>query len=154
MFGFLKRAAGLADAYATGKAYEQWYKIAELTTMMYIEKRYDAEYGRNFWLCVWSYLLCTQPKDQEILDFHEEHEADIERAALDLMEEDEPFRRVIVSTLWVALGMCRAYDDKAGYDRILDSEIFKAFSTTYPMLSSHDYSILVEGWSRVYSPPA
>ncbi|HTA25657.1 MAG TPA: hypothetical protein VK763_19155 [Terriglobales bacterium] len=153
MFGFLKRAAGMADAYATGKAYEHWYKIAELTTMMYIEKLYEGDYGRSFWLSVWSYLLCTMPKSQEILNFREEHEADIERAALDLMEEDEPFRQVIVSTLWVALGMCRAYDDKAGFDRILDSEVFKAFSPTYPMLSPQGYATTVESWSSVYSPP-
>lgn len=153
MFGFLKRAAGMADAYARGKTLEQWYKIAELTTMMYIEKLYDVDYGRSFWLCIWSYLLCTEPKDREILNFREEHEADIQREALDLMEEDEPFRQVIVSTLWVGLGVCRAYDDKAGYDRILGSEVFSRYSTTYPMLSPQDYSTLVESWSRAYSPP-
>jgi len=152
MFGFLKRAAGMAGAYASGKAYEQWYKIAELTTVMYIEKLYDVDYGRSFWICIWSYLLCTAPKDQAILNFREEHEADIECQALDLMEEDEPFRQMIVSTLWVRLGVCRAYNDKSGYDRILDSEVFSRYSTTYPILPPEDYATLVESWSRVYSP--
>jgi hypothetical protein len=35
MFGFLKRAAGTADAYARGKTYEQSYKTVELTTVMH-----------------------------------------------------------------------------------------------------------------------
>lgn len=152
MFGFLKRATRLADAYATGKAYEQWYKMAELTTMMYLEKLYDTQYGRSFWLCIWSYLLCTQPNHQEILTFRDAHQSAIEREALDLLELDEPFRQVIVSTLWVGLGVCRAYDDKAGYDRILSSKVFSRYSATYPLLSPQDYSTLVESWSRAYSP--
>ena len=62
MFGFLKRAARLADAYATGKAYEQSYKIAELTTMMYLEKLYDVQYGRSFsGLCTSRNMWSTSP---------------------------------------------------------------------------------------------
>src|SRR5713101_542090 len=155
MFGFLKRASGMVNAYATGKVYEQWYKIAEVATMQYVQKLWDSNdpNNRNYSLCLWSYLLCTEPRSPELLAFSEQHTIEIEREALQFLELDEPFREVIISTLWVALGICRGQDNKSGFEKILHSEIFTKYCKTYPMLPHDKYAALVEVWARTYSPP-
>jgi len=156
MFGFLKRAAGIVDDYATGKALEQWYKIAELTTMMYVLKLWDVDSNpsvKDFAINVWSYLLCTEPTDPRLVAFGVQHKGEIESEALRLLASDEPFRKVIVSTMWVGLGVCRSQEDKAGFEKILASEIFKLYSAAYPMLSHDKYAQAVEEWARLYSPP-
>jgi len=114
----------MADTSVSGRAYEEAYKKAELNTMRYLDRHYAV--GQDFCVCLWSYLLCTQPTSREILDYREEHEAVIEGEALEFMELEgnERFKQLIVSTLWVALGVCRAQDDKAGFDRILASKVF------------------------------
>lgn len=71
MFGFLKRAADMVKTYSAGKAFEEWYKVAELTTMMYVQKlwcRDNDPTTRNFAMCVWSYLLFTEPRSPELLE--------------------------------------------------------------------------------------
>jgi hypothetical protein len=156
MLDFLRRIAGKADAYATGKALEQWYRVAELATMSYVYKLWDV--GRNptgetFALCIWLYLFCNNPSDPEVLSFRAQHEVKIEEEALHLLDNDEPFRGVIASTAWIALAICRGYDDRKRFDRILASEVFKRYCTTYPMLPPEKYALLVESWARRYSPP-
>ena len=117
MFGFLKRAAGIVDDYSAGKALEQWYKVAELTTMMYMLRLWSADSNpsaKEFAINLWSYLLSTEPSDPGLRAFGVQHKVEIQSEALRLLANDEPFRKVIVSTLWIGLGICRGQDDKAG----------------------------------------
>lgn len=153
MLGFLKRLLPFGSAYADGKAYEQWYKMAMLTTMIYIDEICLSSYEKEFRLCLWSYLHCTEPTSDDIVRFRNEHSAQIESVALSLLERDEPFRTVIVSSLWVGLCMSRAYDDKRRYDRTLASQTFARYSQEYPLLSPKLYADLIQRWSQQYSPP-
>lgn len=159
MFESLKRFAGAAGLYSTGKEYETWYKVAESSTLLYIVKLWggggpDADpNSKRLAACVWSYLLSTTPRSAEMATFHEEHGAQIENEALKLLEGDLPFREVIVSTLYVALGVCRGYDDKERFERILQSPVFAKYSGEYTLLSHNDYANLVERWATVHSPP-
>src|SRR6266540_4425227 len=141
MFEFFKRLAGAAYAYSTGKAYETSYKVAEDSTLQYIVKLWDAEEtdacldSKRFAACIWSYLLSTTPSNVEMLAFREARAAQIKDEALNLLEEDLPLQEVIVSTLYVALGVCRGYDDKERFERILEGPIFAKYSRAYPLLS-------------------
>ena len=112
----------------------------------------DDPHARNLSVCVWSYLFCTEPS-AELLAFREHHKGEIQDIALQIIDDDEPFREVIVSTMWVALGVCKSQNDRAGYDRILGSTILKKYFQQYPMLSHEKYAALVEAWAREYSPP-
>jgi len=152
MFDFLKRAIGMAGAYSTGKAYERSYKLAQLSTIIYLHKQFDGDDGERMATCVWSYLFCTEPTDQGLIEFRERWNAEIIDAAREILETDEPFREVIVPSLWVALAVSRSRDDRADFERIMSSIVFKQYSTTYPMLPHNKYSALVERWSRKYSP--
>jgi len=57
MFDFLKRAIGMAGAYSAGKAYEQSYKLAQLSTIIYLHKQCAGDDGERMATCVWSYQL-------------------------------------------------------------------------------------------------
>ncbi|HXM67287.1 MAG TPA: hypothetical protein VN911_11190 [Candidatus Acidoferrum sp.] len=152
MFGFLKRAIGLAGAYSAGKAYEQSYKLAQLSTIIYLHKQCDGDDGERMATCVWSYLFCTEPTDQGLIEFRERWKTEIVNTATEILDTDEPFREVIVSSLWVALAVSRSRDDRDDFERITSSAVFKQYSTTHPMPPHDRYSALVEGWSRKYSP--
>jgi hypothetical protein len=152
MFGFLKRLSRIPSAYADGKAYEQWYKMAMLTTMIYVDERCPSAYGKDFRLCVWSNLHCTEPTNSELLKVREEYRAEIETVAMTVLENDEPFREVIVSTLWVGLCMCRAYGDNDRYDRTLNSPVFARYSQSYRLVPPKVYGALIDRWSQKYSP--
>jgi len=152
MFGFLKRAIGIAGAYSAGKAYEQSYKQVQLSTIIYLHKQWDGDDAKNMAICVWSYLFCTEPTDQGLIEFRERWKTEIANSATHLLDTDEPFREVVVSSLWVALAVSRLRDDRADFERITSSSVFKQYSTAYPMLPHDRYSALVEGWSRKYSP--
>jgi hypothetical protein len=102
--------------------------------------------------CIWSYLFCTEPTDRSVLEFRQRWASEIANAATRLLAADEPFREVIVYSLWVALAVSRSRDDRVSFDRIMSSTVFRQYSTTYPMPSHDKYSALVEGWSRKYSP--
>lgn len=154
MLGFLKRAAGMVHAYTTGKALEQSYKKAEVTTLIYVQKLWDFDPSdQSLAICVWSYLLCTEPRSTELRAFREQHKDDIEGIALQILDDHELFREVIVSTLWAALVVCRSQNDKAGHDRIFACTVFKKYFQKYPMLSQEKYTALVERWAREYNPP-
>src|ERR1700675_2906220 len=152
MFGFLKRAIGLAGAYSAGKAYEQSYKLAQLSTIIYLHKQCDGDDGERMATCVWSYLFCTEPTDQGLIEFRERWKTEIVNTATEILDTDEPFREVIVSSLWVALAVSRSRDDRDDFERITSTAVFKQYSTTHPMPPHDRYSALVEGWSRKYSP--
>ncbi len=152
MFGFLKRAIGMAGAYSAGRADEQSYQLAQLCTIIYLHKQLDGDDVDSMATCVWSYLFCTEPTDQGLLEFREQWQSEISNIAIQLLDTDEPFREVIVSSLWVALAVSRSQDDRAAFERIMSSAAFGQYSTTYPMLPHDKYSALVEGWSRMYSP--
>jgi hypothetical protein len=152
MFDFLKRAIGMVGAYSTGKAYEQSYQLAQLSTIIYLHKHWDGDGSDRMATCVWSFLFCTEPTDQGLLEFREQWKSEISNIGIELLDTDEPFREVIVSSLWVALAVSRSRDDRAGFDRIMSSTVFRQYSTAYPMLPPDRYSALVEGWSRKYSP--
>jgi hypothetical protein len=77
MFDFLKRAIGMAGAYSAGKAYEQSYKLAQLSTIIYLHKQCDGEDGERMATSVWSYLFCTEPTDQGLIEFRERWKAEI-----------------------------------------------------------------------------
>jgi len=96
--------------------------------------------------------FCTEPEDQSLLEFREQWKNEIISAATQLLDADEPFREVIVSSLWVALAVARSRDHRADFERILSSSVFRQYSGTYLMLPHGEYSALVEGWSRKYSP--
>src|SRR3979411_335536 len=71
MFDFLKRAIGMAGAYSAGKDYERSYKLAQLSTIIYLHKQFDGDDGERTATCVWSYLFCTEPTDQGWIEFRE-----------------------------------------------------------------------------------
>jgi hypothetical protein len=152
MFDLLKRAVGMAGAYSSGRAYEQSYKLAQLSTIIYLHKQFDGDDGERMATCVWSYLFCTEPTDQGLIEFRERWKAEIVNTATEILATDEPFREVIVSSLWVALAVSRLRDDRDDFERITSSAVFKQYSTIPPMLPHDRYSTLVEGWSRKYSP--
>jgi hypothetical protein len=152
MFGFLRRAISTAGAYSVGKAYEQAYKLAQLSTIIYLHKQWDGDDAERMATCVWSYLFCTEPTDQGLIEFRERWKTEIIDTATELLDTDEPFREIIVSSLWVALAVSRSRDDRDDFERITSSAAFKQYSTTHPMLPHDKYSALVEGWSRKYSP--
>jgi hypothetical protein len=145
MLEFLKRAIGMAGAYSAGKAYEQSYKLAQLSTIIYLHKQFDGDDGERMAICVCSYLFCTEPTDQSLIEFRERWKTKIINTATQLLDTDEPFREVVVTSLWVALAVSRSRDDRADFDRITSSGVFKQYSTTYPMLPHDRYSALVEG---------
>jgi hypothetical protein len=156
MIEFLKRFTGAAGLYSKGKAYETWYDVAESATLLYIIKLGgpDADSdSKRFAACVWSYLLSTAPRNAEMAEFQQGHEAQVENEALKLLDVDLPLREVIVSTLYVALAVCRGYDDEGRFERIMDSHVFAKYSGEYPVPSHSNYANLVEGWATVYSPP-
>jgi hypothetical protein len=156
MLEFFKRFAGAARLYSDGKAYETWYKVAESATLLYIIKLCgpgaDSD-SKRIAACMWSYLLSTGPRNPEMAEFQQGHEPQIENEALKLLDGDLPFRELIVSTLYVALAVCRGYDDKGRFERILDSQVFAKYSGEYPLLSPRNYANLVEGWATLHSPP-
>ena len=152
MFGFLKRAIGIAGAYSAGKAYEQSYKLAQLSTIFYLRKQWDDDDAKHMATCVWSYLFCTEPTDQSLIEFRERWKTEITSSATQLLDTDEPFRELIVSSLWVALAVSRSRDDRADFERITSSSVFRQYSAAYPMPPHDRYKALVEGWSRKYSP--
>jgi len=152
MFGFLSRAVGMVAAYSAGKRYEQAFKLAELSAMIYVHKQWEGADAKSVADCVWSYLFCTEPLDQGILEYRERWKSEIVNTATQLLGSDEPFRELIVSSLWIALAVSRSRDDRAYFDRILSSNVFKQYSANYPMLPPDRYSALVEEWSRKYSP--
>jgi hypothetical protein len=152
MFDFLKRAIGMAGAYSAGKTCEQSYKLAQLSTIIYLHKQCDGDDGERMATCVWSYLFCTEPTDQVLIAFREQWKTEIVNTATEILDTDKPFREVIVSSLWVALAVSRSRDDRADFERIMSSTVFKQYSTTYPLLPHNKYSALVERWSREYSP--
>jgi hypothetical protein len=154
MFDFLKRAIGMAGAYSAGKTYEQSYQLAQLSTIIYLHKQWDGDDADRMATCVWSYLFCTEPTDQGLLEFRERWKSEISIWGSDLLDTDRPFREVIVSSLWVALAVARSRSDHVAFERIMSSTVFIQYSTTYPMLPHDRYSALVEGWSREYSPMA
>jgi hypothetical protein len=150
MFGFLRRAIGIAGAYSAGKGYEKAYNLAQLSTIIYLDKLGKwADVERN---ALWSYLFCTEPRDPIIVDFCRQWKDEIADSATQLLDADEPFREVVVSSLWIALAVTRSQNDRTGFDRVLPSGIFKQYSTAYQMLPHDKYSALVERWSRRYSP--
>jgi hypothetical protein len=153
MFGFLKRAISTVGAYSAGKTYEQSFSLAQLSAMIYLDKQLESAEAER--LVVWSYLFCTEPTDPGILEFRAQRHSEILITASQLIESDEPFRELVVSSLWVALSVSRSRDDHAAFERILSSNVFKQYSAEYPMLPHDRYSALVEGWSRKYSalPP-
>jgi len=120
--------------------------------MMYLHKECDGPDAERIATCVWSHLFCTEPSDSDILVVLQHCGDEISRLAAHLLEADDAFRRVMVSTLWVALAVCRSRDDRAGFDRIMASDAFKLYSAECPMLSPERYSALVENWSRKYAP--
>jgi hypothetical protein len=152
MFDFLKRAIGMAGAYSAGKAYERSYKLAQLSTIIYLHRQFDGDDGERMATCVWSYLFCTEPTDQGLIEFRERWKTEIVNTATKILDTDEPFREVIMSSLWVALAVSRSRDDRDDFERITSSAVFKQYSTTHPMPPHDRYSALVEGWSRKYSP--
>lgn len=150
MFSFIRRAISTAGAYSAGKAYEEASKLAQLSTMIYLHKQWEGEEAKC--IAVWSYLFCTEPSDPAVIQFREQSKDEIADTATLLLDADEPFREIIVSSLWVALAVARSQDDRADFERILSSSVFKKYSATYPMLPHGRYSALVEEWSRRYSP--
>jgi hypothetical protein len=152
MFNFLKRAIGMAGAYSAGKAYEQSYKLAQLSTIIYLHKQCAGNDGERMATCVWSYLFCTEPTDQGLIEFRKRWKTEIVNTAMEILDTDEPFREVIVSSLWVALAVSRSREHRDDFERITSSAVFKQFSTTHPMPPCDRYAALVEGWSRKYSP--
>jgi hypothetical protein len=150
MFGFLKRVIGIADAYSAGKGYEQAYKLAELSSLIYLDKHWKIADAMG--IAVWSYLFCTEPTEPGVTEFRERRKDEITETATLLLDSDEPFREVVVSSLWVALAVARSRDDRGDFERIFSSSVFKQYSTSYPMLPHDRYAALVEGWSRKYSP--
>jgi len=154
MFGFLKRAAKTVSAYRDGEAYKDCFLAAQFLTMQYIQKLlvHDPE-DKTLAVCTWSYLMCTTPRNAEMRSYSEQHAQKIEKQALELLDQDEPFREVVVSTLWVALGVCKGDGDKEGLERILSSEIFLKYSATYPLLSADQYNALGSAWMQKYCPP-
>jgi hypothetical protein len=152
MFDFLKRAIGMAGAYSAGKAYEQSYKLAQLSTIIYLHKQCDGDDGERIANCVWSYLFCTKLTDQGLIEFRERWKTEIVNTATAILDTDEPFREVIVSSLWVALAVSRSRDDRDDFERITSSAVFKQYSATHPMPPHDRYLALVEEWSRKYSP--
>ena len=150
MLGFLKRVIGIADAYSAGKGYEQAYKLAELSSLIYFDKHWEIADAKG--VAVWSYLFCTEPTEPGVIEFRERWKDEITDTATLLLDSDEPLREVVVSSLWVALAVARSRDDRGDFERILSSRVFKQYSTSYPMLPHDRYAALVEGWSRKYSP--
>jgi hypothetical protein len=118
MFDFLKRAIGRAGAYSAGKAYERSYKLAQLSTIIYLHKQFDGDDGERMATCVWSYLFCTEPTDQGLIEFRERWKTEIVNTATEILDTDEPFREVIMSSLWVALAVSRSRDDRDDFERI------------------------------------
>lgn len=152
MPGFLKRAISLFAAYSTGCVYERAYKQAELSAMIYVHRRCQGSDEERIAASVWSHLFCTEPTDPDVLAIREHCRAQISSLATQLLESDESFREVMISTLWVALAICRSRDDRIGFDRIMGSETFRLYSAAYPMLSESEYLALVENWARGYRP--
>ena len=152
MFNFLKRAIGMAGADSAGKAYEQSYKLAQLSTIIYLHKQCVGDDGERMATSVWSYLFCTEPTDQGLIEFRERWRTEVGNTAMEILDTDEPFREVIVSSLWVALAVSRSRDDRDDFERIASSAVFKQYSATHPMPPHDRYAALVEGWSRKYSP--
>jgi|SRR5271163_1232341 len=150
MLGFLKRVIGIADAYSAGKGYEQAYKLAELSSLIYLDKHWNIVDAMG--IAVWSYLFCTEPTELSMVEFRERWKDEITNKATLLLDSDEPFREVVVSSLWVALAVARSREDRGDFERILSSSVFKQYSPTYPMLPHDRYASLVESWSRKYSP--
>ena len=150
MFGFLKRVIGIADAYSAGKGYERAYKLAELSSLIYLDKHWKI--ADELGMAVWGYLFCTEPTEPGVIEFRERWNAEITDTASLILDSDEPFREVLLSSLWVALAVARSRDDRGDFERILSSSVFKQYSTSYPMLPHERYAALVEGWSRKYSP--
>jgi hypothetical protein len=150
MFGFLRRAISTAGAYSEGKAYEKASKLAQLSTMIYLHEQCESDDTKR--VAVWSYLFCTEPSDPGIIQFREQAKDEIADTATQLLDADEPFREIIVCSLWVALAVARSRDNRADFERILSSSVFKQYSATYPMLPHDRYSALVQEWSRKYSP--
>jgi len=128
----------LWQRYSSGKQFGEKYQRARAVIQLALFQKLRNQRKVN---AISSFLFSEEPPKE--IDY-----PNLERDAFAALDEDPELEELVWETLVVKLGLCRAYDNRDLFERILEGPVFKNMGGKRPVRDVAHYARLID---RIYA---